>query len=227
MLLRHQKLHATPQDQGFTRPTVLVLLPFRSHALAFIQALLALLPPCYEQVENKARFVKEYDEDEGSTPMPLSKPEDSRILSEGKHASAHHGVHFSPQVSPRTTASSLRATTTTASGARRGMHAPNTAPIDRRPAVLTTAPSLPPRCALRLTKKAAKLYSSFYSADLILASPLGLRSLLDGGGAKGKDSKRTRGAQDGADADWLSSIELALLPYADVMLMQVSATEGH
>ena len=73
MLLRHQKLHATPQDQGFTRPTVLVLLPFRSHALAFIQALLALLPPCYEQVENKARFVKEYDEDEGSTPMPLSK----------------------------------------------------------------------------------------------------------------------------------------------------------
>ena len=107
------------------------------------------------------------------------------------------------------------------------MHAPNTAPIDRRPAVLTTAPSLPPRCALRLTKKAAKLYSSFYSADLILASPLGLRSLLDGGGAKGKDSKRTRGAQDGADADWLSSIELTLLPYADVMLMQVSATEGH
>ena len=63
MLLRHQKLHATPQDQGFTRPTVLVLLPFRSHALAFIQALLALLPPCYEQVENKARFVKKYGSD--------------------------------------------------------------------------------------------------------------------------------------------------------------------
>ena len=228
MLLRHQKLHATPQDQGFTRPTVLVLLPFRSHALAFIQALLALLPPCYEQVENKARFVKEYDEDEGSTPMPLSKPPRTPASPlEGKHASAHHGAHASPQVSPRTTASSLRATTTTASGARRGMHAPNTAPIDRRPAVLTTAPSLPPRCALRLTKKAAKLYSSFYSADLILASPLGLRSLLDGGGAKGKDSKRTRGAQDGADADWLSSIELTLLPYADVMLMQVSATECH
>ena len=100
MLLRHQKLHATPQDQGFTRPTVLVLLPFRSHALAFIQALLALLPPCYEQVENKARFVKEYDEDEGSTPMPLSKPEDSRILSEGKHASAHHGAHLFPTGKP-------------------------------------------------------------------------------------------------------------------------------
>ena len=99
--------------------------------------------------------------------------------------------------------------------------------VDRQPPVLTTAPSLPHRCALRLTKKAAKLYASFYSADLILASPLGLRSLLDGGGAKGKDSKRTRGAQDGADADWLSSIELTLLPYADVMLMQVLATECH
>ena len=120
MLLRHQKLHATPQDQGFTRPTVLVLLPFRSHALAFIKALLALLPPCYEQVENKARFVKEYDEDEGSTPMPLSKPEDYRELFEGnnddcfrcspRHARAqyganrsaasraHHGALASPQV---------------------------------------------------------------------------------------------------------------------------------
>ena len=51
MLQRHRKKGLTPQDQGFTRPTVLVLLPFRAHALAFVNALLALLPPCYEQVK--------------------------------------------------------------------------------------------------------------------------------------------------------------------------------
>ena len=34
------------------------------------------------------------------------------------------------------------------------------------------------RCALRLTRKACKLYSPFYAADLIVGSPLGLRSLV-------------------------------------------------
>lgn len=37
-------------DRGFTRPTVLVLLPFRSHALAFMQALMEMLPDTIEQV---------------------------------------------------------------------------------------------------------------------------------------------------------------------------------
>ena len=71
MLQRHQKKGLTPQDRGFTRASVLVMLPFRSHALAFVEALLALLPACYEQVENKARFVKEFSEEEGVTPMPV------------------------------------------------------------------------------------------------------------------------------------------------------------
>ena len=52
MLQRHQKKGLTPQDQGFTRPSILVLLPFRSVALTFVQILLSLLPPCYEQVRS-------------------------------------------------------------------------------------------------------------------------------------------------------------------------------
>ena len=73
------------------------------------------------------------------------------------------------------------------------------------------------RCALRLTRKAAKLYSSFYSADLIVGSPLGLRTLI--GEAEGK--KRRKGGGEGktatstGDADWLSSVELCLVPYAE------------
>ena len=47
--LRAAQKGTSPADQGFTRPTVLVLLPFRSHALAFVKALLELLPDAIEQ----------------------------------------------------------------------------------------------------------------------------------------------------------------------------------
>ena len=45
------------RDQGFTRPRVLVLLPFRSNAEAFVNAMLPLLP---RDVNGKGRFVNEY-----------------------------------------------------------------------------------------------------------------------------------------------------------------------
>lgn len=53
-----------------------------------------------------------------------------------------------------------------------------------------------------------KLYSDFYSADLILASPLGLKTVI---GAEG-DKKR--------DFDFLASVELVIIDQADDMLMQ-------
>ena len=54
---------ATPedvQDQGFTRPSVLILLPFRSFAQRWISALISHTPPPSYQVENHARFQTEY-----------------------------------------------------------------------------------------------------------------------------------------------------------------------
>lgn len=46
------------QDQGFTRPSVLILLPFRSSALSWLEAVLAHLPS--HQVENRTRFMSEF-----------------------------------------------------------------------------------------------------------------------------------------------------------------------
>ncbi|KZP19811.1 digestive organ expansion factor [Athelia psychrophila] len=54
------------QDQGFTRPSVLLLLPFRSSALAWVAALTSHTPTPQFQLENHERFLGEYGLPEGA-----------------------------------------------------------------------------------------------------------------------------------------------------------------
>ncbi|ETW80476.1 hypothetical protein HETIRDRAFT_434572 [Heterobasidion irregulare TC 32-1] len=54
------------QDQGFTRPSVLILLPFRSSALRWLEAIMTHTPAPNYQVENLARFRNEFGLPEGS-----------------------------------------------------------------------------------------------------------------------------------------------------------------
>ena len=49
------------------------------------------------------------------------------------------------------------------------------------------------KLGVSVTKRAVKLYSDFYSSDILLASPLGLRMVLE------------------TDSDFLSSIELLIM----------------
>ncbi|KAI0295813.1 hypothetical protein B0F90DRAFT_1748553 [Multifurca ochricompacta] len=53
------------QDQGFTRPSVLILLPFRSSAIRWLESLVTHIPPPSFQIENIARFRKEFGLPEG------------------------------------------------------------------------------------------------------------------------------------------------------------------
>ncbi|CAL8285693.1 unnamed protein product [Lota lota] len=64
------------------------------------------------------------------------------------------------------------------------------------------------RIGLSILRRSLRLYAPFYSSDIIIASPLGLRTLL---GAEG-ESKR--------DFDFLSSVEVLVVDQADVFLMQ-------
>ena len=64
------------------------------------------------------------------------------------------------------------------------------------------------RIGISITKKSIKLYSDFYSSDIIIASPLGLRLVI---GAEG-DRER--------DFDFLSSIEMVIMDQTDVFVMQ-------
>ncbi|KAK3554480.1 hypothetical protein QTP70_023479, partial [Hemibagrus guttatus] len=64
------------------------------------------------------------------------------------------------------------------------------------------------RIGVSILKRSMRLYSPFYSSDIIIASPLGLRTLI---GAEGEAQR---------DFDFLSSVELLVLEQSDVLLMQ-------
>ncbi|XP_038983938.1 U3 small nucleolar RNA-associated protein 25 isoform X2 [Phoenix dactylifera] len=62
---------------------------------------------------------------------------------------------------------------------------------------------------IKFTKRSIKLYSDFYSSDIIVASPLGLITKI--GEAEVEKEK---------DVDYLSSIEVLIIDHADVITMQ-------
>ena len=64
---------------------------------------------------------------------------------------------------------------------------------------------------IALTKKSLKLYADFYSSDIIISSPLGLRM------AMGSSDEDAGGKQN---SDFLSSIEVLILDQVDVFAMQ-------
>ncbi|XP_023214340.1 digestive organ expansion factor homolog [Centruroides sculpturatus] len=64
------------------------------------------------------------------------------------------------------------------------------------------------RIGISIKKKYMKLFAEFYSADVIIASPLGLRTII---GAEGEKDR---------DYDFLSSIEILIFDKCDVFLMQ-------
>ncbi|KAJ0592129.1 putative digestive organ expansion factor, predicted [Helianthus annuus] len=151
-------------DQGFTRPKVLIILPYRSIAFRVINRLIQLTPEGHKvNVDHVDRFSDEYgsgqsddqeDEDVRTKSWKKSKPLDYQAL-----LGANNNDRF--------------------------------------------------MIGIKFTKKTVKLYSDFYTSDMIVASPLGLIDKIE-----------TAVVEKEKDVDYLSSIEVLIIDHADVILMQ-------
>ena len=142
------------KDQGFARPKVLIIVPFKHNVFRIYETLAQLLTSKDDiQVMNKARFEKEFGWDEKDPVTSSDRPEDFRAT-----FSANTDDCF--------------------------------------------------RVGISITKKTLKMYTEFYSADIIIASPLGLRMII---GTEGEKQH---------EYDFLSSIEMLIMDQADVFMMQ-------
>ncbi|CAI5713198.1 unnamed protein product [Peronospora effusa] len=158
------------RDQGFCRASVLVLLPLRSAAVAFVNQLLKLLPANVDTFHNKDRFFRDFGsavaekdmKDDNST-TDDGKKEWQRVFDEGNNDDCFQlGLSFS--------------------------------------------------------RKAVRFYSEYHHADVIIASPLGLRQQLGDEVAVLDDTESTVDVQ--LSSDFLSSIEVCLVDSASLMAMQ-------
>lgn len=76
------------------------------------------------------------------------------------------------------------------------------------------------RIGLKLTKKSLKFFTDFYDSDIIIASPLGLKTILtphEQDAIKANDDEQV---PESGDRDFLSSVEIIVLDQADIFLMQ-------
>ena len=136
------------RDQGFTKPKVLIILPFKSNAFQIIQDLIQISG--IKQIKNKARFLEEY-----------SCPEESDFKDK---------------------------------------------PLD----FIQTFSGNTEDCfriGIKFSKKQIGLYANFYSSDLIIGSPLGLRMVAT---QKNKE----------LNFDFLSGIEILVMYKSEILLMQ-------
>ena len=142
------------RDQGFVRPRVLIVLPFRDSAYRVINMLMDLLNPEEKtSTVNYNRFVDEFTGDSLYFPKKNPKPEDYEQTFSGNTEDTF-------------------------------------------------------RIGISITKKSMKLYAPFYSSDILIASPLGLRLII---GAPGEHDR---------EYDFLASIELLIMDQMELFLAQ-------
>jgi U3 small nucleolar RNA-associated protein 25 len=120
------------RDQGFTRPKALILLPTRNSAIPWMEHLMHF--SLATQVENKARFLKEF-----SLPNGVA----DKLAKDERDEEGHSKY-----------------------------------PRDHRETFKGNIDDTF-RVGMKITRKSIKLYSEFYQSDVIIASPLGLRTSIE------------------------------------------------
>lgn len=157
-------------------------MPFRGTALQVVQTFISLLETKGKKivVSNKKRFKDEFGAEADDQPANLHRPDDYRAIFSG-NVDDHFRIGNKKPWRTETWYVCLFVTSSMLSLSSPG---------------------------ISIVRSSIRLYAPFYSSDIIIASPLGLRTVL---GAEG-ESKR--------DFDFLTSIEVLVLDQADVFLMQ-------
>ena len=141
------------RDQGFARPKVVIVVPFKESCRCIVELLIKIFSPENQKgcVANRKRFNEDYVKVET---IRKDKPDDYYDTFQGDTDDSF-------------------------------------------------------KLGIAVTKKTIKLYTDFYSSDIIITSPLGLRLVT---GVEGQGGK--------TDTDFLSSIEMLIVDQAEVLLMQ-------
>ncbi|KAI0564511.1 hypothetical protein FGB62_25g259 [Gracilaria domingensis] len=195
------------KDQGFCRARVLILLPMKNLAYEVVKSLQALAVGVDDsetdvsQIANKDRFESEFAPD-------VTEDEDE---DHGIGGNDDHSLTGKKRRKPEDYRRTFRGN------------------IDDDF-----------KLGIAFTKKSMKLYNDFYSSDIIIASPLGLRRLL-AEKASGKDieaklekqrkeeavewrskigSETGKPKVEGANSDFLSSIEICVIDGLHIFSMQ-------
>lgn len=199
-------------DAGFTRPRVLILCPFRHSVLSLVNNLIRLLNgevatnadieqndlsggstivSNYEKLLDEFSYLDE-DEDEGGV-GPSDKPVDWQRHFHGKNSDDDFKLGL--QINP---------------GQGRGLSS-----VDSEDAENETGRTKSKNRGIGL-----RLFSEFYSSDIIIASPIGLRFVLENSSNKGKRDGGKSSSKPSVASDFLSSLECIYLHQADVLHMQ-------
>lgn len=179
------------RDQGFTRPKVLILLPFRGLAHELVEIMIGLLGP-KTIATNKDRFDEEFGPD---------KEEDIDGLEEDEIAGGSARAERAKAVLERKPADWKAIL-----GEGRNVDDMFTLGISLSPGGGKGKPGEGKGVGVRL-------YCDFYNSDIIIASPVAIHraSVPEGEGGSVGES---------VDSDFLSSVEVCIMDKADVFLMQ-------
>jgi U3 small nucleolar RNA-associated protein 25 len=172
------------RDQGYTRPTVLVLLPTRGTCYTFINQLMKMVGAEVEG-EHQDRFETDFgpmkDEEEAELDPKNERRRKEILKKKGSSWNELFGDDVNQDDDFKMGISMIpKAAKTNAKGDK-----------------------------TKQSNVQVKLYTNFYKSDIIVTSPLGLKMLTT---PEDEDKE--------CDIDFLSSIEICLMEYTDVMLMQ-------
>ena len=198
------------RDQGFTRPVVLVLAPFRNSAFELINSLIKI--STIKTVQSRKRFMAEFG------PGDEEQDQDNGDVSSA-YEQANHDMKEDFQDHHIDYAGDYNVNSTDEEDASLAGDSEDN--FSDKPSVLYDEKKLPEspfkgniddcfRLGVHLGSRSISLYEKFYGSDLIIASPLSLRILI---GSRGDTSHKH-------DHDFLSSIRLVVILKADVINMQ-------